>query len=386
MNKRVLLIADLETWILGKIARSLSSRLSKNGYSVTILYSHSKKFLSEFKKEQRNHTLIHFLSPWDFFELYSSTFIPAVVTLWHIVDWKFLIRFRKKIDVLVIASDQWREKVAHIFGDSVTSLKFTCELDSEEFTFNKDAKPRFLLPQGLDSETVVFGFAGSAWSNESERKGLDRLWKCLENLENASDLKFVLRIVGRHWDYSIVPDSLKSRVVFSLDLDDSILPDFYSSLDYYICTSRIEGVPYPVIEAMSCERVVLSTPVGIVPEILINECNGFLLDQEKPENDFCEILNKTLSDLEVRQKIGMVARKSVIKKLSSKESSVDEFSKAYDFAISKFYGRKIIERFSFRIVSEISLFFKIILTKTRLMPRYKLIKSKLSSLLMGLGA
>jgi glycosyltransferase involved in cell wall biosynthesis len=44
-----------------------------------------------------------------------------------------------------------------------------------------------------------------------------------------------------------------------------------------VCTSRQEGVPYPVLEAMSCECVVLSTEVGIVPEIFDDGVNGFLL-------------------------------------------------------------------------------------------------------------
>lgn len=41
--------------------------------------------------------------------------------------------------------------------------------------------------------------------------------------------------------------------------------EFYNNLDVLICTSSVEGGPKVVLEAMSCRRAVISTPVGIVP-------------------------------------------------------------------------------------------------------------------------
>jgi glycosyl transferase family 1 len=45
------------------------------------------------------------------------------------------------------------------------------------------------------------------------------------------------------------------------------MPAWYRSLDVYVCASRLEGTPMPVLEAMAVGNIVISTPVGIVPEI-----------------------------------------------------------------------------------------------------------------------
>jgi glycosyltransferase involved in cell wall biosynthesis len=57
------------------------------------------------------------------------------------------------------------------------------------------------------------------------------------------------------------------KFVTATDLPPAAMPQWYRSIDVYVCASRLEGTPLPVLEAMSAERVVLSTSVGVVPEI-----------------------------------------------------------------------------------------------------------------------
>ncbi len=47
----------------------------------------------------------------------------------------------------------------------------------------------------------------------------------------------------------------------------SQMPDYYAGIDVLICTSKIEGTPNPVLEAMACGVPVISTDVGLVPEL-----------------------------------------------------------------------------------------------------------------------
>ena len=45
------------------------------------------------------------------------------------------------------------------------------------------------------------------------------------------------------------------------------MPEYYNGIDIYVCTSRTEGTPNTVLEAMACGVPVISTDVGIVPEV-----------------------------------------------------------------------------------------------------------------------
>jgi hypothetical protein len=56
------------------------------------------------------------------------------------------------------------------------------------------------------------------------------------------------------------------------------LPELYSALDVYLLTSRVEGGPCTVFEAMACETAVVSTRVGAVPNLIIDGVNGYSAD------------------------------------------------------------------------------------------------------------
>ena len=53
---------------------------------------------------------------------------------------------------------------------------------------------------------------------------------------------------------------------------------YYQSLDLYLNTSRHEGIPLSVIEAMACGTPVVSSAVGGIPEIVTHGEHGFLVE------------------------------------------------------------------------------------------------------------
>ena len=53
-----------------------------------------------------------------------------------------------------------------------------------------------------------------------------------------------------------------------------------SKIDVYVCTSKNEGTPNPVLEAMACRVPVISTDVGVIPELF-----GPLERDSSHEND-----------------------------------------------------------------------------------------------------
>lgn len=57
--------------------------------------------------------------------------------------------------------------------------------------------------------------------------------------------------------------------------------EFYRSNHVLICASQHEGGPLPVVESLACGRPVITTAVGIVPEIVIDGENGIIIERKR---------------------------------------------------------------------------------------------------------
>ncbi len=56
---------------------------------------------------------------------------------------------------------------------------------------------------------------------------------------------------------------------------------FYSENHVLICSSEHEGGPMPILEALASARPVISTNVGIVPEVVIQNHNGIIIERSR---------------------------------------------------------------------------------------------------------
>lgn len=61
------------------------------------------------------------------------------------------------------------------------------------------------------------------------------------------------------------------------------MPRYYGSIDLYVCTSKIEGTPNPVLESMACGVPVITTDVGIVPQVFGPLQREFILQERSVE-------------------------------------------------------------------------------------------------------
>jgi glycosyltransferase involved in cell wall biosynthesis len=358
-NLKILLVCDLDNWILGEIASQLSKFLSLH-FQIRVLVSQSDDFRKILRKVQSHYDVIHFLSPWDFFYFSNQITIPCVVTLWHMVNWQIFDRHVSRIDTLCVGSEQWEIVARNHVPASLPLKKMPYGLDTNRFSRTKNFRQVFISQHQLAEDVLIFGFAGKGSSNEGNRKGLDRLWECLTLLKETLHKPFIIRFMGKQWSEEIVPENLRVNTHFDFDKSPQEVPEFYSSLDYYVCTSRQEGVPYPVLEAMSCECVVLSTEVGIVPEIFDDGVNGFLLRESHLTQDFIKVITRTANDAKLRTSIGLRARETI---LASREwdtvLNVKEIENIYDAAIHYFHQRRKGQKQIYSIIAYYSIIRKI---------------------------
>lgn len=90
------------------------------------------------------------------------------------------------------------------------------------------------------------------------------------------------------------------------------MPDFYNNIDCLICTAKCEGHPLPVLEAAACGKPIISTAVGIVPElaeqsegiIIVSEPDEKLFIKEPKVENFITAINKLKNNPDLCKSMG----------------------------------------------------------------------------------
>ncbi|MCP3683513.1 MAG: glycosyltransferase family 4 protein [bacterium] len=75
-------------------------------------------------------------------------------------------------------------------------------------------------------------------------------------------------------------------------LNEQEMAEWYKDIDCFICTSLFEGGPFPALEASASGKPVISTTVGIVPELIESGYNGYLIEKPTKREDLPEVINK----------------------------------------------------------------------------------------------
>ena len=162
---------------------------------------------------------------------------------------------------------------------------------------------------------LVLGWAGSR-SNHPGKRGLDDLL-----VPAVRDLAGVeLRLAARE-------DKWRTQ---------QEMVEFYQGLDACICTSRVEGGPHSLLEASACGIPVISTRVGIAPELIRHGCNGLLIDRS------IEAIQEAVTGLrdmpDIRLSMGAQARKAVEHGWTWDTQAL-HYIPFFDYALAKGSGR-----------------------------------------------
>jgi glycosyltransferase involved in cell wall biosynthesis len=91
------------------------------------------------------------------------------------------------------------------------------------------------------------------------------------------------------------------------------LKDVYASFDLFLMTSRTEGMPNAVLEAMALGLPVVSTRVGGVPELVVDTETGILC----PPGDAASLADavcRLLEDEKLREQFAEAARRRIEEK------------------------------------------------------------------------
>lgn len=259
MQKKVLIIPDHPNWALDKNARDL---LKYNKSDLILELCYYDDFINKPKKYYDEFDILFPMYKGSFFNFLKNG-IPndkVITGIRSFHRWdkgktqppgynakpprKIINKLKQALLVNTHCKKLW-----YIFSQyfPVVHTKYTCDLE----LFYPDKKFR--------NDKLVVGWTGSL-SNHPNKRGFYEFIKPASESIQEIELK-----VQSKEDNFIT--------------DDSQMREYYNSLDLYICASRSEGTPRPVIEAAACGVPVISTDVGIVPELIENDINGFIVDR-----------------------------------------------------------------------------------------------------------
>jgi len=119
-------------------------------------------------------------------------------------------------------------------------------------------KPPRIRPRISPAGELVLGWAGSRGNHPGKRGIDDYIIPALQGLKGVT-----LQCAARE-------DRWRTQ--------EEMVP-FYQGLDAYICASRTEGGPHTLLEAGACGIPVISTRVGIAPDLIRTEKNGLLVER-----------------------------------------------------------------------------------------------------------
>ncbi len=175
------------------------------------------------------------------------------------------------------------EKIEHLFSalakdnsEKQKIVRIYNPLDTEEF-LSKAEKP--VINYTFDSSVPTFISVGTVFP----QKGFDRLLKVHKRLLDEG-LKHKILIVGDGYDFENIK-KLKSDLgvdgtATMLGFTDNPYP-YFKNADFYILSSRYEGFPTVLFEAITLKKKIISTDVSGASEMLDHGALGLIVENSE---------------------------------------------------------------------------------------------------------
>jgi len=282
MNRkpRILMVPDIAWWIIGEMGKQIVTRFSDKYdfyFLPATVLGRRPDLLREVVTSVDAIHCINDDGTVELFRNFDPRVLPPIATwIHHVTTWAPHQQLAiEKSAALIACTQGWKEYLDERVEHRVPVTVVPHGVDSQFFSPQPVKAGRFGIPAGR----FVVGFLGSKGSDSDYgRKGtgvlLDVLRKAAKELPNLH-----LVMGGPGWEKEVADlRSLGISVSSTGYIRKADVPALYSALDVYLLTSRVEGGPCTVFEAMACETAVVSTRVGVVPELIVDGVNGFSAD------------------------------------------------------------------------------------------------------------
>lgn len=141
------------------------------------------------------------------------------------------------------------------------------------------------------------------------------LYAMVDIIKEIPDAK--LLIVGGRWGYEKELINLRNElkleknVIFAGKVPNEELSPYYAAADVVAVPSSHEGFPVVVLEAMASGKPVVASEVGGIPEVIVDNKTGFLVEKDNIKQ-LAEKILILLKNPKKREETGKNARKIVV--------------------------------------------------------------------------
>jgi len=181
---------------------------------------------------------------------------------------------------------------------------------------------RFRIRTRLVQKRNLVGYAGRL----ARKKGLINFVRAMPLVLRAHpDVRFLISGSGDQKE-EIIREVEKKEVGDKVDLclwiPDQEFPQFLNRIKVFVLPSYEEGVPVTLMEAMASGAIVLTTPVGGIPDVVQDGKTGFIMPNNTPHciaKSILRVLNDPRLDQIVRN------ARSLVEKQASFHASVKQW-------------------------------------------------------------
>jgi glycosyltransferase involved in cell wall biosynthesis len=241
---------------------------------------------------------------------------------------RFLSRWT---DAMVAVSEPTRETYVDLTGLDPDRIKVVGNgVDIGRFQIPADARLRESL--GIQPADHVIGNIARL-SIEKDHAGLIEAFSRM--LDWSKNLKLLLVGDGeerQNLEALVKKLRIDHKVIFTGIRRD--IPALVAIMDIFCLSSRTEGMPLTLLEAMAAGKGIVCTEVGGIPNIIRSGYNGFLVPPEKPEK-LAEALFTLVQDRNLAGRMRNAARKD-----AEKFYSLEKMIQSYENIYLEHYHRK----------------------------------------------
>ena len=217
-------------------------------------------------------------------------------------------------------------------------VPFYPPVDTDLFRPDQDKRAKARAELGVPDDALLVGTVG----NFSRQKAHEYLVEAAALLQRRYPNVF-FRIVGRqvwsqkpYYERDVIERAKRLGLMRNNRLrfieGGGRVPELMPAFDMFVLSSRAEGVPTVVLEAMSCGIPVVATRVGAIHEVIEDGQMGVLVSFGSAKA-LAHAIDRLVGDSSLRSSMGENARKRVQEKFSF-QKCLEDHIKAYEFALT----------------------------------------------------